>query len=221
MIVYGINPVIEALRAGRVRQLWIAERRDERMRDLLAFAATHHIAAQHVTLDVLARRSRGGVHQGVVADVDDAAQYSVEELIHGAAGVPLIVVLDGIEDPHNLGAILRTADASGASGVVVLARRSAAPPPSSLASSEARSLTEPDDCEPESAAPTSRAAARESIAGDSLRTASEAAVMEVCCVRVLSAVEAAPAPTASPAPPPPAEARTRMTCSGSLGATTT
>jgi 23S rRNA (guanosine2251-2'-O)-methyltransferase len=126
MIVYGINPVIEALRAGRVRQLWIAERRDERMRDLLAFAATHHIAAQHVTLDVLARRSRGGVHQGVVADVDDAAQYSVEELIHGAAGVPLIVVLDGIEDPHNLGAILRTADASGASGVVVQARRSAA-----------------------------------------------------------------------------------------------
>jgi len=126
MIVYGINPVLEALRAGRVRQMWIAERRDDRMRDLLAFAATHGVAPQQVTPDVLARRANGGVHQGVVADVDDAADFSVEDLVRSAAGPALIVVLDGIEDPHNLGAILRTADASGATGVIVQARRSAA-----------------------------------------------------------------------------------------------
>jgi 23S rRNA (guanosine2251-2'-O)-methyltransferase len=126
MIVYGINPVIEALRAGRVRELWVADRRDDRMRDLLVFAATRGIAPQKVALDVLVRRSRGGVHQGVVADVDDANTYSVEDLVRGAPGVPLVVVLDGIEDPHNLGAILRTADAAGASGVVVQTRRSAA-----------------------------------------------------------------------------------------------
>jgi 23S rRNA (guanosine2251-2'-O)-methyltransferase len=126
MIVYGINPVLEALRAGRVKQLWIAERRDDRMRELLAFATTHGVSPHHVTSDVLARRSRGGVHQGVVADVDDAADYSLDELVSGAPGPPLIVVLDGIEDPHNLGAILRTADATGASGVVVQTRRSAA-----------------------------------------------------------------------------------------------
>ena len=126
MIVYGINPVLEALRAGRVKQLWVAERRDDRMRELLAFAATHGLKPEQVALDVLARRARGGVHQGVVADVDDAAQYSVEELVRGAPGAPLLVVLDGVEDPHNLGAILRTADASGVSGVVVQARRSAA-----------------------------------------------------------------------------------------------
>ena len=76
MIVYGINPVLEAMRAGRVKQLWIAERRDDRMRDLLAFARTHGISAQRVAPDVLSRRARGGVHQGVVADVDDAADYS-------------------------------------------------------------------------------------------------------------------------------------------------
>jgi 23S rRNA (guanosine2251-2'-O)-methyltransferase len=126
MIVYGINPVIEALRAGRVKQLWIAQRRDDRMRDLLAFATTHGISPQHVTPDVLSRRARGGVHQGVVADVDDASDYSLEELVRGSAGPPLIVVLDGIEDPHNLGAILRSADAVGATGVVVQTRRSAA-----------------------------------------------------------------------------------------------
>jgi len=126
MIVYGINPVIEALRAGRVRELWVADRRDDRMRDLLVFAATRGIAPQKVSLDVLVRRSRGGVHQGVVADIDDANTYSVEDVVRGAPGVPLVVVLDGIEDPHNLGAILRTADAAGASGVVVQTRRSAA-----------------------------------------------------------------------------------------------
>ena len=126
MIVYGINPVLEALRAGRVKQLWIAERRDDRMRDLLAFATTHGVSPQRVTPDVLTRRSQGGVHQGVVADVDDAADYSLAELVQGASGAPLIVVLDGIEDPHNLGAILRTADATGVTGVVVQTRRSAA-----------------------------------------------------------------------------------------------
>jgi 23S rRNA (guanosine2251-2'-O)-methyltransferase len=126
MIVYGINPVLEAMRAGRVKQLWIGERRDERMRELLAFAATHGISPQPVPADALARRARGGVHQGVVADVDDAAEFSVGEIVRSSNGPPLIVVLDGVEDPHNLGAILRTADASGASGVVVQARRSAA-----------------------------------------------------------------------------------------------
>ena len=126
MIVYGINPVLEALRAGRVKQLWIAGRRDDRMRSLLAFAATHGISPQQVPSDELARRARGGVHQGVVADVDDAADYSLDDLVRGASGAPLIVVLDGIEDPHNLGAILRTADATGANGVVVQTRRSAA-----------------------------------------------------------------------------------------------
>ena len=120
MIVYGINPVLEALRVGRVKQLWIGDRHDDRMRELLAFATTHGITAQRVTPDVLSRRAHGGVHQGVVAEVDTAADYSLDELVRAAAGPPLIVVLDGIEDPHNLGAILRTADAVGnASGAEI------------------------------------------------------------------------------------------------------
>jgi 23S rRNA (guanosine2251-2'-O)-methyltransferase len=96
------------------------------MRQLIAFAATHGLSPQRVTADVLTRRANGGVHQGVVADVDDASDYGVADLVNGARDVPLILVLDGIEDPHNLGAILRSADATGVDGVVIQARRSAA-----------------------------------------------------------------------------------------------
>jgi 23S rRNA (guanosine2251-2'-O)-methyltransferase len=127
MIVYGINPVVEALRAGRVTALRVSDRGGDRMRDLLALAAERGVPVQRVPGERLARMSRGGVHQGVVADVEEAATgYSVEELVRAAAGVPLIVVLDGIEDPHNLGAILRTAEAAGVDGVVMQTRRAAA-----------------------------------------------------------------------------------------------
>ena len=126
MIVYGINPVIEALRAGRVRELRVSDRGGDRMRELLAIAERQHVPIKRVPGDVLGRQARGGVHQGVVADVEETQSYNVEELVRDAAGPPLIVVLDGIEDPHNLGAILRTADAAGVDGVVTQTRRSAA-----------------------------------------------------------------------------------------------
>lgn len=126
MIVYGINPVLEALRAGRARAIRVGERGGDRMREVLALAAQQHISVKHVPVDVLTRQARGGVHQGVIADVEEVAAYSVQELVRRAAGVPLLVVLDGIEDPHNLGAILRTCDAAGVDGVVIQSRRSAA-----------------------------------------------------------------------------------------------
>ena len=126
MIIYGINPVLEALRAGRVRALRVGERADDRLKQLLALAGERGVRVTRVPADVLERESRRGVHQGVIADVAESKDYSVDELIRGAAGAPLIVVLDGIEDPHNLGAILRTADAAGVDGVVVQSRRSAA-----------------------------------------------------------------------------------------------
>ena len=126
MIVYGINPVLEALRAGRVREVRVGTRGGERMRALLTLAAERGVPVVQLPVDALSRQARGGVHQGVVADVEDAREYGVEDLVRGAGATPLIVVLDAIEDPHNLGAILRTADAAGADGVVVQSRRSAA-----------------------------------------------------------------------------------------------
>ena len=126
MIIYGINPVLEALRAGRVRAVRVADRGGERMRELLALAADRGVRVERVPAEQIERQARGGVHQGVVAEVESSAAHSIEDLVRGARGAPLIVVLDGIEDPHNLGAIVRTADAAGVDGVVVQNRRSAA-----------------------------------------------------------------------------------------------
>jgi 23S rRNA (guanosine2251-2'-O)-methyltransferase len=126
MIVYGINPVLEALRAGQVTALRVGGRGGDRLRELLTLAAERGVRVQRVEPGVLDRLARGGVHQGIVADIAEGTRdYSVAELVSGATGAPLIVVLDGIEDPHNLGAILRTADAAGVDGVVMQSRRSA------------------------------------------------------------------------------------------------
>jgi 23S rRNA (guanosine2251-2'-O)-methyltransferase len=126
MIIYGINPVLEALRAGRVKALRIGDRGGGRLDELLTLAGDRRVPVRRVPPAVLDREAQDGVHQGVVADIEEVAEYSVEELVRGARGVPLLVVLDGIEDPHNLGAILRTADAAGVDGVILQSRRSAA-----------------------------------------------------------------------------------------------
>lgn len=125
MIIYGINPVREALRAGRVTELRVADRGGDRLRQLLALASERQVRVRRVSADVLDRDSGRGVHQGVIADVQDVVEYSVEDLVRGAAAAPLIVVLDGIEDPHNVGAILRTTDAAGADGLIRQSRRAA------------------------------------------------------------------------------------------------
>jgi 23S rRNA (guanosine2251-2'-O)-methyltransferase len=126
VIIYGLNPVLEALRAGRVRSLRVSGRADQRVQEVLRLAAAAHVRVQHADGTELDRASRGGLHQGVVADVEDAPEYDVADLVGGAKGVPLIVVLDGVEDPHNFGAILRVADAAGVDGVVRQTRRAAA-----------------------------------------------------------------------------------------------
>jgi 23S rRNA (guanosine2251-2'-O)-methyltransferase len=127
MIVYGINPVLEALRAGRVTELRIdAGKSSDRLRQVLDLAGEQRVRVRQVPPDVLDRDAKRGVHQGVVAEVAQVDTYSVADLVRGADAAALIVVLDGIEDPHNLGAILRTADAAGVNGVVIQSRRSAA-----------------------------------------------------------------------------------------------
>jgi 23S rRNA (guanosine2251-2'-O)-methyltransferase len=126
MIIYGLNPVLEALRARRVRNLRVSARSDRRAQDVLQLAAAAGVRVQQVDASELERAARGGLHQGVVADVEDAPDYDVRDLVRAAAAAPLIVVLDGVEDPHNFGAILRVADAAGVDGVVRQTRRAAA-----------------------------------------------------------------------------------------------
>lgn len=125
MLIYGINPVAEALRAGRVTALRVAERSNARISELLDHARRDGIDVQRVRAADLDRATRGGVHQGIAADVRDRETVGVADLVSGARGAPLIVVLDGIEDPHNVGAILRSVDAAGADGLVRQSRRAA------------------------------------------------------------------------------------------------
>lgn len=126
MRIYGINPVLEALRAGRVTAVRVSARGDDRLTQLVAQAEKQGIPVRRAKPDELDRFARKGVHQGVVADIrDDHGPLSVEDLVRGAPGAPLIVVLDSIEDPHNVGAILRSADAAGADGVVRQSRHAA------------------------------------------------------------------------------------------------
>jgi 23S rRNA (guanosine2251-2'-O)-methyltransferase len=127
MIIYGINPVLEALRAGRVRRLSVGTRADKRTDEAVALAKAAGVAIERVDAQVLERLARGGVHQGIAAELAPIRDYSVRELVDGAApDAPLLVVLDGVEDPHNLGAITRTVDAAGGHGIIRQARHAAA-----------------------------------------------------------------------------------------------
>lgn len=126
MIIYGVNPVIEALRAKRVTRLRVSGRADRRIDEAVALARAAGVPVERVDVQALERAARGGGHQGIVAEVEAPRDYRIADLIERAApGAPLIVVLDGIEDPHNVGAILRTADAAGVHGIVRQARHSA------------------------------------------------------------------------------------------------
>jgi 23S rRNA (guanosine2251-2'-O)-methyltransferase len=125
VLIYGINPVLEALRARRVTGIRVSPRADERVAAAVRLAEEHGVTVRRVQAAELDRATRGARHQGVVADVDDAKATSVEDLVAQARGVPLIVVLDSIEDPQNVGAILRTVDAAGADGVVRQSRHAA------------------------------------------------------------------------------------------------
>ena len=126
MIIYGLNPVLEALRAGRVRRLRVGPRGDRRIEEAVALARTQGISIDRVDAGTIEQAARGGVHQGIVADVDAPRDYTLAEMVERAAPeAPLLVVLDGIEDPHNVGAIVRTVDAAGGHGVVRQARHAA------------------------------------------------------------------------------------------------
>ena len=134
MLIYGINPVLEALKARRVTRLRATARHDKRIDEIVTLAAKQGIPIDRVDAAALDRATRNAVHQGILAEVADARDFSVRALVEvaGTAGAshppqqaPLIVVLDGIEDPHNVGAILRTCDAAGVSGVVRQERHAA------------------------------------------------------------------------------------------------
>ena len=125
MLIYGINAVTEALRAGRVVSLRTGKRSDRRLLELIAQAEQSRIPIRRVSDQELDRESGASSHQGVIADVKESEAYDLDDLIRDAPPPALLVVLDGIEDPHNFGAIVRSVDAAGAHGLVRQTRHSA------------------------------------------------------------------------------------------------
>ena len=128
-VIFGINAVAEALKArGRAFE-WVGvakERKDLRLQRLIQECRQTSIPVRFLPRVELDRMAGSGSHQGVVA-ITSSKQYSdLDDVIAAKRGeYSLVVVLDGVEDPHNLGAILRTADAAAADGVVIPERRAA------------------------------------------------------------------------------------------------
>ncbi len=120
----GIHPVREALRAQRpLERVLIAKGASgPRIQEIVDFCRVHSIPVRFEPRDMLDRAARSASHQGVIA-FGSAHEYV--ELAAVLEGATLLVILDGVEDPHNLGAIIRTAHAAGANAVVVPERRAA------------------------------------------------------------------------------------------------
>lgn len=130
-LIEGRNPVIEALKAGRpLNKILLAENigRHSSIASILQLARSGKVPVEYVPRQVIDEASSTSVHQGVLAyaavkgyvGLDDLLGISMEK-----REPPLYCILDGIEDPHNLGAILRTAEASGTHGIIIRSRRAA------------------------------------------------------------------------------------------------
>ncbi len=128
-LIYGRHPVIEALKGDRqLNRIWITPKLhyDPRFHSLLNEAKAKGAVIDEVEIQRLNQLTEGANHQGVAAQVAPYTYKDLDELIQQAKAQrtdPVIVVLDSITDPHNLGAIIRTAEAFGAQGLIIPQRR--------------------------------------------------------------------------------------------------
>ncbi len=133
-VLYGLHPVEEALRAGArpLDHISVARereaRRDPRMDAVLDLARAKGVRIATEPRDQLSRHCKTDAHQGIVAFVRERKFLALEDLLHappGPSGSKFLLALDSVEDPHNLGALLRSADGAGIDGVILPERRSA------------------------------------------------------------------------------------------------
>ncbi len=126
-LVFGLLPVTEALRANarRIDKIIVAEgSRERRFDEIFDLARRQNVPVQRASRERLDHLAGADVnHQGVIAVASAADYASVEQILDQNGASALIVVLDGVEDPRNLGAVLRTAECAGANGVIIPERR--------------------------------------------------------------------------------------------------
>jgi 23S rRNA (guanosine2251-2'-O)-methyltransferase len=120
-IIYGIRPVVETLGSGRRKVFEVLDAVGNE--EVAKAAGTREIEVEQVSRQRVDELARGGLHQGVAARVEPYPYSGLEEIL--ASPEPLVLVLDGVTDPRNLGAVLRVADGAGASGIVVPRDRAA------------------------------------------------------------------------------------------------
>jgi 23S rRNA (guanosine2251-2'-O)-methyltransferase len=130
-IIYGLHPVEEALRSGtrRFDHVCVARERlnqgdARRLTEMIALCRAASVAVRTEAREALTQMAGTAAHQGVVAVVREREFLGVEDLLEGPEP-RLVLALDGIEDPQNLGALLRTAEGAGVDGVLLTERRSA------------------------------------------------------------------------------------------------
>ena len=143
MWIYGRNPVLEALRAGRARRVLVARGVEGWLLKELERPGAPYTLVPRLELDTLPRTTH---HQGIAAEVEDPPYASLEDALRLAASrkePPLLVAVDGVTDPRNYGAMIRSALALGAHGVVSEERRAAPLSPLALKASAGAALKLP------------------------------------------------------------------------------
>lgn len=128
-VLYGVHAIAEALKRGGRRFDYVAvsrDRGDRRLQAILDDCRAQGISVRFVPREELDRQTRTNTHQGIMAFTSRKEYTGVEELLeHPHGAYSFLLVLDGIEDPHNLGALLRSADGAGVDGVIIPERRAA------------------------------------------------------------------------------------------------
>ncbi len=129
--VFGLHAVRTLLQrhASKIVQLYVQRGRDDaRMNELLSLAKEHHIKVEQRSSQEMDKLTSSESHQGVIAQlkkIDNLGEGALDDVLDKAGASPLVLVLDGVTDPHNLGACLRTADAAGVHAVIVPRDRAA------------------------------------------------------------------------------------------------
>ncbi len=133
--IWGRRTIHEALRAGRrrIHEIYVAEGvKDREISEILELCASSGVSAQYIRRSIMDERAPDSVHQGVVGMFDPYPYASIPEMLSLASARgedPLLILAAHIEDPHNLGSILRTAECAGAHGIILPKRRSASVTP--------------------------------------------------------------------------------------------
>lgn len=126
-MIFGRNPVAEALKSGReMERILVQKGAGGSVGKILSMAKERGVILQYEEKEFLDRKAGGGRHQGVIAFVSAHEYAGVEDMLALAekrGEPPFLIVLDELEDPHNLGAVMRTAECAGAHGVIISRRR--------------------------------------------------------------------------------------------------